>query len=113
MGSRIQRSFEFHKDHVRAHADAWQITDASGSNLEIVFQRDVLLPPAPQEYELTSDGRLVPAGDDDTAQRIRTELLCSVRMRPDQVFDLAEDLLRHVQQMRPTSGLEGETPGAD
>lgn len=113
MTPQVQRTFQFHANHVLANAEDWQISDTSGSNIEIVFQRDVLQPPRPQTYEVTKQNELRPTGDPDEPQAILTEILCSVRLRPDQAYDLAEDLIRHLQQVRPVATAEGDPHAAD
>ena len=70
MKSRVRRSFEFHRDHVRAHAEDWQISDTAGANIEISFQREIVAPPKAEVYEFSDEGQLIPTGTQDNTQHI-------------------------------------------
>lgn len=110
----VERSFEFQENFVRVHADEWQIIDTSGSNVELTFQRDVLMPPDAMGYSVREDSNLELIDEAPATQKVITEILCSVRLRPDQAFDLAEQLLRHLHQMQPAAAQDEDGPlGSD
>ena len=97
--------------HARVHADYGLVQQTSGGNMEIHFCRDLEgFPEQPIPCELTEDGVVRPVVGSNAHTLMIREILCSVRMRPDHALDLAEHLLRTLQQQAAQS-MEGAGDG--